>query len=142
MKNLVFLPFIVIFFVFSCTKETVESNPFSFTGQWQWVMSSSGIAGITITPASAGYERTLVFTADFKYSRYKNNILEKSGKFEIVQAKSIYKVALVDFIKFDDGTMLVIMSQTSTELILADNFYDGFSETYKSIIKQTNEYFN
>jgi hypothetical protein len=135
MKKLTFLLIIGSFLAFSCTKEEVTANGSTITGEWQWIMSTGGIAGTTITPASAGYKRKLVLSSDFKYYRYKNDVLEKSGTFEIVKAQSIYKVELVDFIKYDDDTMSVIESVTTDKLLLADNFYDGFGETFKRINK-------
>ncbi len=130
MKPLTFLLLISTFFVFSCKKEEALLNN-SLAGTWQWVSSTGGIAGKTFTPASEGYERALSFTYNLKYNRSKNNLTEKSGTFEIITARSIYKTELVDFIKYDDETMSVIISQTSEELILADNNYDGFTETFK-----------
>lgn len=134
MKKLSILLIIFSIGIFSCTKEEISTQN-SLTGEWQWTMSTGGLAGTTITPTSAGYERKLVLTSDFKYARYKNSTLEKSGTFEIVKAKSIYKTELVDFIKYDDGVMSVIQNVTTDELSLADNFNDGFGETYKRIKK-------
>ena len=133
MKKVSLLIIIGLLFSFSCKKESVDSNNL-LTGEWRWVSSTGGIAGVTITPASAGYERILLLTSDSKYSRYKNNVLEKTGTFEIIKAKSIYKIELVDFIKYDDGTRSVI-NVTGSELSLADNNYDGFGETFKRYIK-------
>lgn len=137
MKKLSFLLVFVALFTFSCTKEEVVATEASssLAGEWRWVSSTGGIAGTTTTPTSAGYERKLVLTSDFKFSRYKNAALEKSGTYEIIQAKSIYKAELVDFIKFSDGTSSVIMTQSASELSLADNFYDGFGEVYQRINK-------
>ncbi|MER0440815.1 hypothetical protein [Emticicia sp. W12TSBA100-4] len=138
MKKLSFLFIISVLFAFSCTKEEVSATKEStsgLVGEWRWVSSTGGIAGKTITPTSAGYERKLVLTADLKFSRYKDNTLESSGTYQITQGKSIYKAEQVDFIKFSDGASLVIMSQSASELSLADNFYDGFGEVYQRIKK-------
>lgn len=135
MKKLSFFLIITTFFAISCTKDEIvaQNSTSTLTGEWRWVSSTGGIAGITITPETAGYERKLVLTDDMKYSRYKDNVLQKSGKFELTKEKSIYKTELVDFIKFDDATKSVIQGNTSDELLLADNFYDGFGETFKRI---------
>lgn len=137
MKKLSFLLVFAVLFAFSCSKEDVGANETgkSLAGEWRWVSSTGGIAGKTYTPASEGYERKLVLTSDFKFSRYKDAVLEKSGTYEITQAKSIYKTELVDFIKFNDGTSAVIMNKSADELSLADNFYDGFGESYQRIKK-------
>lgn len=137
MKKLSFLLVFAVLFTFSCTKEEVVATEASssLAGEWRWVSSTGGIAGKTYTPTSEGYERKLVLTSDFKFSRYKDAVLEKSGTYEITQAKSIYKTELVDFIKFSDGTSLVIMNQSANELSLSDNFYDGFGEVYQRIKK-------
>lgn len=136
MKKLSFLLILAALFAFSCTKEevsTASESTSTLVGEWRWISSTGGIAGKTITPSSAGYERKLVLTADLKFSRYKDNSLESSGTYQLTQGKSIYKVEQVDFIKFSDGTSAVIMSQSAAELSLADNFYDGFSESYQRI---------
>ncbi len=137
MKKLSFLLVFAALFTFSCTKEEVVATKASssLAGEWRWVSSTGGIAGKTYTPTSEGYERKLVLTSDFKFSRYKDAVLEKSGTYEITKAKSIYKTELVDFIKFSDGTSSVIMNQSANELSLADNFYDGFGEVYQRIKK-------
>eukprot|EP01041_Mallomonas_annulata_P038304 gene38304-61771_t len=121
--------FLLVFaalFAFSCTNEGVltTATSTSLAGDWRWVLSKGGIAGTTITPTSAGYQLKLVLTSDFKFSLYKSAVLEKSGTYEIIKAKSIYKIELVDFIKFSDGTSFVIMSHSDDELSLADNIYD------------------
>ena len=137
MKKLSFLLVFAALFTFSCTKEEVVATEASssLAGEWRWVSSTGGIAGKTYTPTSEGYERKLVLTSDFKFSRYKDAVLEKSGTYEITKAKSIYKTELIDFIKFSDGTSLVIMNQSANELSLSDNFYDGFGEVYQRIKK-------
>ena len=137
MKKLSFLLVFIALFILSCTKEEVVATEASssLAGEWRWVSSTGGIAGKTITPSSAGYERKLVLTSDFKFSRYKDNVLESSGTYQISQGKSIYKAEQVDFIKFSDGTSSVIISQSASELSLADNFYDGFVEVYQRIKK-------
>lgn len=138
MKKLSFLLILAALFAFSCTKEEVlatSESTSSLVGEWRWVSSTGGIAGKTITPSSAGYERKLILTTDLKFSRYKDNILESSGTYQITQGKSIYKSEQVDFIKFSDGTSSVIISQSASELSLADNFYDGFGEVYQRIKK-------
>ena len=137
MKKLSFLVVFAALFAFSCKKEVVLAivASTSLAGEWRWVSSTGGIAGTTITPTSAGYERKLVLTSYFKFSRYKSAVLEKSGTYEITKAKSIYRTELVDFIKFSDGTSLVTMSQPADELSLADNTYDGFNVIYQRIKK-------
>ncbi|AFK03098.1 hypothetical protein Emtol_1958 [Emticicia oligotrophica DSM 17448] len=138
MKKLSFLLIFATLFTFSCSKEEVKATnetTNSLVGEWRWISSTGGIAGKTITPSTAGYERRLVLTSDLKFSRYKDNKLEISGTYQITQGKSIYKPEQVDFIKFSDSTSAVIMSQTADELSLADNFYDGFSESYQRIKK-------
>lgn len=137
MKKLSFLLVFATLFTFSCTKEEVVATEASssLAGDWRWVSSTGGIAGKTITPASAGFERKLILTTDLKFSRYKDNTLESTGTYQITQGKSIYKAEQVDFIKFSDGTSSVIISQSASELSLADNFYDGFGEVYQRIKK-------
>lgn len=138
MKKLSFLLILAALFAFSCTKEEVlatSESTSSLVGEWRWVSSTGGIAGKTITPSSAGYERKLILTTDLKFSRYKDNILESSGTYQISQGKSIYKAEQVDFIKFSDGASSVIINQSASELSLADNFYDGFGEVYQRIKK-------
>jgi hypothetical protein len=93
MKKLSFLIVFAALFAFSCKNDVVLATVVStsLAGEWRWVSSTGGIAGTTITPTSAGYERKLILTSDFKFSRYKSTVLEKSGTYEITKAKSIYR---------------------------------------------------
>src|SRR5689334_18447118 len=96
-------------------------------GKWEWVSSTGGFAGKTITPASAGYQVRLEFNSNGAYKRYKNNSLEDQRNFSFQQETSTYNHQTVWAVSFSGSplSMLVDFSGNDT-LLLNDNAYDGY----------------
>lgn len=51
-----------------CDKSTNPPEDNEFIGNWRWIRSSGGIAGVTITPETEGYDQFLYVTSDSTYS--------------------------------------------------------------------------
>ncbi len=116
----------IVFLFVSCQKqEELTSNP--IFGEWNWKYTKGGIAGLSITPTTAGYHKKMTLDFKYKFALFKNGVLEDSGRFEVVKATSIFKQDPDDFIKLSNGKSYVISDVSETELILSDNFPDGFS---------------
>ncbi len=118
--------FFLLFFLTACKKQEISPNNPIF-GEWQWKYSQGGIAGLTITPTSAGYNKKILLDFKYKFALFKNGVLEESGQFEVVKATSIFQKEPIDFIKLSNGKSYVISQISEKELILSDNFPDGFS---------------
>jgi hypothetical protein len=85
MKNLIFI-FIAILFL-SCEKNNDSLSNWNLIGQWNWVKSSGGIAGMTYTPNSTGKNRVLEFSAT-TLKIYENGLLTAETSYSIQIKKS------------------------------------------------------
>lgn len=105
LKNL-FLSVVVIIPVIAFSqKDSVEKDSISdlLIGKWTWEYSYGGWAGITITPETAGYDRTLLFEDDtlnsdslFYYTFINDSIIE-FGKTKIRKDSSVYPDTILYF---------------------------------------------
>ena len=134
MKSLVYL--LMIFCAASCKKENVKvKNPdvdlSKIYGKWNWVNSTGGIAGLTITPKTAGYNMSVEYRINKSVYFFRNDTLQNQAKFAIVKGNSIFSVDPAYIIKYDpDGMDHVIIKAKKDTLILADNVNDGFTILY------------
>ncbi len=112
----------------SCGSPTApEQEP--LVGDWQWVQSSGGIAGLTLTPQSEGYEVLLRFTAAGQAEWWKDGVLTDQTGYETEATKTSsgadgwmvrYERPLWGFGQQE------VSFPTSTTLILTDPCCDGF----------------
>ncbi|MEO6149170.1 MAG: hypothetical protein ABIN95_10500 [Mucilaginibacter sp.] len=133
MKTLAYL-FILICAI-SCKKENVKTNngvdPEKIYGKWNWVNSTGGIAGLTITPKTAGYEASVEYKRSKSVYYYRNDTLKSQAKFSITKGNTIFSTKQAYIIKYTpDGMDHVIMKVTKDTLVLADNANDGFTILY------------
>src|SRR5437763_1165832 len=92
----------------SCTKDQVNSNThpgfnMKLYKSWNWIESSGGLAGKTITPVSAGYSLAIEFRSTGICKRFKNGQLQSETTFVINKGTSIYNPDSVDLIKYSDN---------------------------------------
>lgn len=107
----------------------------SIVGRWRWVKSVGGIAGMTITPQSAGYNLTQVYGANNTFKLYKNDSLELQSKYSIIRNFK-YETQTIDLLKIDNNE-----SNRADFTIRNDTLYssnglfisDGFSSVYVRI---------
>lgn len=52
-------------------------------GEWEWVSSTGGFAGWTLTPESQGYTQSACFRSDSTFVFYKSDSLIAYGTFEL-----------------------------------------------------------
>lgn len=99
-------------------------------GKWNWVQSSGGIAGTTITPKSEGYVGTLEITNDNTFSTYHNSILQFHDSFTLSKDTS-KNTNYAGFVTFKtNGTTNLVKRATRDTLIIGDDFADGFTALY------------
>ncbi len=119
MKNYILLFLIGITFVSCSNDDDTTSIPTStkIIGNWSWTLSSGGIDGSILTPASTGYTQRLEITSDvIKY--YFNDELDTQATYTIeVRESSIYnetrEMIITDFefrniVEFRDGKLILI----------------------------------
>ncbi len=118
-----------------CSKQTspTEPEPQGIYGSWNWVKSVGGIAGLTITPAAAGYTERLVLKSDNNCESYRNDTLVATTQFTIRREVTLFSLDSVDVIHYADTNrfMKQIISVIGSDTLgLIDLCYDCFGHTY------------
>jgi hypothetical protein len=63
------------------------------TGTWQWISSSGGKMGHTLTPEDTSYRISVQFQADSTFTFYKDGLMLVRGRFDVTQDKQIVVVS-------------------------------------------------
>jgi hypothetical protein len=132
MKKVIFI-LVIILSIYGCKKDDSFISSSSLIGEWSWISTCGGIAGICYTPKSTNQRINLVFTVDSMYKSFTNDTLKDSGKFHV------YKVISTD--TKDTSNVLQYGSASEMFLIIRDTLYfphgalcfDCFSSNYKRI---------
>jgi len=111
----------------ACGGSTAPSDFARILGRWDWVESSGGIAGVTLTPASTGHEMSLQFLPVGQVRLFEDGSLVRTVGYELLgdaQGDSVEVAYVPALWGFD--------SQTATfpggdELVLTDPCCDGFT---------------
>jgi len=121
---------------FSCSTKSiaVDKNP-TLIGTWNWTQRQGGFAGKTETAQGSEKTGVLHFKNDHQYSFSENDKLVSEGEYSIIEKKSIYNHAMTQAIHFSDDARQdqLIQSLSADSLILADNNFDGYTNTYVRI---------
>jgi hypothetical protein len=64
-------------------KSTGPGFLYPIVGEWSWVESYGGFAGLRLTPQSEGYTKRQVFGRDSSFLEYRNESLVFRGKYSI-----------------------------------------------------------
>lgn len=103
-------------------------------GKWEWVSTSGGFAGKTITPASEKYTSKLEFSSGGIYKKYKNDSLAEQKKFTFSQATSIHNHQSVWIISLDGSALKMAVSFSGNDtLMLNEQAHDGYVHVYARI---------
>ncbi|TFZ62606.1 hypothetical protein E4631_24845 [Hymenobacter sp. UV11] len=137
----------------SCEKSTatdptpaVSEN--NISGEWEWVKTVGGLTGNqTYTPSSTGVATKWVFKPDSTFQQYDTRQgvtqLTESTTFSIRSARSIYTGQPTQALRINrhvsagsPSTLVIqpviyIIEELGTELKIADNYADGFGQTYR-----------
>jgi hypothetical protein len=109
--------------------EAENANP-AIVGNWKWVQSKGGIAGLTIKPSEAD-QREMIFDSKGNFSLIQSGKTTISALYELKNAKSITSMELLPMILFPNGdTMNMSYTIKNDSLFLIDEVYDGFGHTY------------
>mgnify|MGYP001061663066 CR=1 FL=1 len=127
MKNILLIV-LFCFFVISCSKDGSEINT-SIVGEWSWIKSSGGLAGITYTPENTGEIRKLVISSDsMKYFSNDNLIMKLEYKIKTVDMHNESREMII---RESDDTFRQFFEINQDELILTDYCDDCFVNEYK-----------
>lgn len=101
------------------------------SGSWIWQKSTGGQNNsYTSTPKTIGSTKKLVFTADGKVITYKNNVEIRNSNYQLTKGISVFDNLEHDLITFE-GITYVIEKLDSRNLVIVNNFPDGYSSTFK-----------
>lgn len=93
----------------------------SIIGEWEWVESSGGIAGVTLIPETVGYTKTYDFNSDSTLSVYRNDTLVNKSGFHLKD----------DTLDIDGENIRQVVEFKTDRLILRDLCVDCFTNTYE-----------
>ncbi|MCO6498476.1 MAG: hypothetical protein J5I50_12535 [Chitinophagaceae bacterium] len=130
MKRLLSILVIVVL-ISSCQKSEIKIGYDAIIGQWEWVQSSGGFTGWTISPATEGYTSTLQFTKD-KYRVFRNDSLfaEGSYKLEMKVSSMTSNKEKVLMLVSDFGPANQRVEFEGKKMFLIDECYDCFISEY------------
>lgn len=126
MKNIVC--FIVFGFLFFACSDDSNDKHNKLVGNWNWIETSGGIIGTSITPESSGNTIKLNIS-DSEIKKYINSKLETVLTYTIKTGKSILG-GTKEMIVYDNET---IQSFTITDnvLVIHEESYDGYQYVYQ-----------
>lgn len=118
----------------SCEKEDVAiaEEYQSIIGEWIWVESSGGIAGMTYKASNID-NRKRIYNADGSFELYHNDTLESKGTYRIVIGNTIRdenQQPLIQYSTSDSTEFTQSFDVSAEHLVLFDEFYDGFTNLY------------
>jgi hypothetical protein len=132
MKKIISL-LVIIVSGYSCTKDDSFISSSSLVGEWSWISTCGGIAGICYTPKSTNQRINLVFTADSMYKSIINDTLKDSGRFHVYKLISADSKDTSNILQYGStGEMFSIIRDT-LYFIHSDLCFDCFSTNYKRI---------
>lgn len=114
-----------------CTKDTsVDTSAADLVGNWEWVKSSGGIAGVIQTPQTLGYTYHVTYTKDGRYLQYdKDGKLAYDEAYVVSRANSILDNKERDMVTLDASTMFSFTIRNDS-LFLYQEAYDGINVTF------------
>jgi hypothetical protein len=93
----------------------------SILGEWEWVESAGGIAGVTLIPETVGYTQTYNFWSDSNLSIYRNDTLISETKYHLNN----------DTLRIDGQDIYPLVVFKTNRIILYDQCVDCFTNTYE-----------
>lgn len=138
MKKIV-LSFIILVGLTSCRKDIIvpDKDFGNLFGTWNWVYSSGGFLGETISPTTENKTIEIEYKKNGIYKKFINNKKVSKMTFQFEEQESIYSIGKEYMITYSDGKFSkkgVIFQSfdfigTDT-LILRDECYDCYSHIY------------
>jgi hypothetical protein len=129
------------FFMMTCRKDisVPDTNLEKLFGTWNWVQSTGGFGGQTITPTTTGYSQTVEFGKNGINKIYKNGKQQDKYKFTLTLGTSIHSTGLAYLINYkhtglfhynESITAQSIMFGGQDSLFLCDEASDGYDNIY------------
>ena len=101
--------------------DILDFEPGDIIGEWEWVESSGGIAGITLVPETQGYTQTYHFVNDSLLDIYKNDSLFLQTTYKLMN----------DTLEITDWPFKQLVEYKENRLILDDQCVDCFTNVFE-----------
>jgi hypothetical protein len=131
MKKIVLI-LVLIVACYGCKRDNSYDFSPSLIGEWSWISSCGGIAGICYTPKSTNQKINLVFTVDSMFNTYVNDTLKAATRFQTYISPTSDFPGTADVIKYNSSNQVKFLIIRDT-LYLNDFCCDGFNSNYKRI---------
>lgn len=99
---------IVVILLTNCKKDKALPIDETENLYGEWVKSSGGLIGQTITPASEGYRKSVLFNKNQLFESYKNAILVDQMNYIITKGKSIFSSGEVNLIRYENNSIVLL----------------------------------
>jgi len=119
--------FILPLFLGCASSQTSSSKAPKIEGNWQWVETSGGFAGIKKTPESTHEIKHLQINKDSIYF-YENGELISTQPYKLQLSKSMISKQMEW--KMNESERNVFISRVDSFLIMKEDCYDCFSHKY------------
>lgn len=104
----------------------------SIFGRWEWIRSVGGLAGLTRTPASEGYQMDVEITPAGKFRTFRNGELLNESEYTIKKGNSIVLNAETEILDLGENAMKYSFTVVNYDtLYLNEECVDCFSHVYK-----------
>ena len=97
-------------------------------GQWEWIESTGGIAGMTLTPASTGETRALRFDSE-RVSSFRNDSLVATQRYTLALVAGT-DTWTIDYLDAGSAFEMQTAELRADTLVLTDPCCDGFVSRY------------
>lgn len=98
-------------------------------GEWEWIQTTGGVAGVKKTPATENYSVRLIFSKNGEFKYLKNGSMVKEGTYKILKKKTIFGDRYVVGYS-DKGYLEESVTLEKDRLCLRQNVVDGFASYY------------
>jgi len=132
MKKITFLLLLIIY-CSACKKDDSVISSSGIIGEWSWISTCGGIAGICYTPRSTNQRINLVFTVDSMYKSFINDTLKDSGKFHVYRLISADTKDTSNILQYGSTSDLFSIIRDTLYFSPGDLCFDCFSTNYQRI---------
>jgi hypothetical protein len=122
---------VVIAFSFGCKKDDTFISSSCLIGEWSWISTCGGIAGICYTPKSTNQRINLVLTVDSMYQSFTNDTLKDSGKFHVYKLISADTKDTSNILQYGSTSEMYLIMRDSLYFTQGDLCFDCFSSNFK-----------
>jgi hypothetical protein len=113
----------------ACTSASTDPDADLLSGNYEWVRSSGGIAGVTMTPASENYRVRFSFSGN-QVTAFRNDSLKATSTVTVRGDEVTYQPSISVFV-FDGGIdVQTIRKLPGDTIALADPCCDRFEHVF------------